>query len=482
MVISAVILQICLLLGPVLSSDSLTPSPATSLDNYSCGGVLTQSSGKISSPFYPRNYPNNANCVWDIEVQKNYRVILVFKDVQLEGGCNYDYIEVFDGPYNRSRLFSRICDGSSGFFTSSSNSMSIRFVSDSDMAKRGFEAEYYSSLYAGMTKLLCRQDHMEASVSTGYLQTLGHTARDLFIPNLNGSYGCQPQITLSHVTFIIPYSGCGTIEQVDNDTITYSNRLRSVISSGIIKRKKDINIRVSCKMLQNTWVNMMYIANDTLEVKNIQQGKFNVSFSFYTSSSFVNRVTSSPYYVDLNQDLYLQAEILHPNTSLALFVDTCVASPNSSDFTSLNYEIIRGGCVKDETYQSYDQPLPHIVRFKFSSFRFVRRFPSVYLKCKMIVCSANDASSRCRKGCVVRAKRDVGSYEEKVNVVLGPFQLKASHDWPVVDVEEEASAPGSYHITTILSGVFLVVALALAAFTLWRRTPAAHGQPPSSRM
>ncbi|XP_057592058.1 deleted in malignant brain tumors 1 protein-like [Hippopotamus amphibius kiboko] len=337
-------------------------------------------------------------------------------------------------------------------------------------------------------KLFCRQNHMQASVSTGYLQSLGHSPRDLVIPSSNGSYQCRPQITSSQVTFTIPYSGCGTIEQVDNDTVTYSNFLKSVISSGIIKRKKDIHLRVSCKMLQETWVNVMYITNDTLKFKNIQQGKFNVTISFYKSFSFLHRVTSSPYYVDLNQDLFLRAEILHPNTSLALFVDTCVASPNSSDFTSLTYDLIRGGCVKDETYQSYDEPLPHVVRFKFTAFHFLSRFPSVYLKCKMIVCSANDDSSRCRRGCVMRAKRDVGSYEEKVNVVLGPIQLQAPHgenrnlDRPVVDVQEEASAPGSYHSTTIPAGVFLVVVLVIAAFTLGRCTRAAHGQPPSSRM
>ncbi|KAK2099109.1 Deleted in malignant brain tumors 1 protein [Saguinus oedipus] len=113
--------------------------------NYSCGGFLNQPSGHFSSPFYPGNYPNNANCVWDIEVQSNYRVTVIFRDVQLEGGCNYDYIEVFDGPYHSSPLITRVCDGASGSFTSSSNFMSIRFISDHSITKRGFRAEYYSS-------------------------------------------------------------------------------------------------------------------------------------------------------------------------------------------------------------------------------------------------------------------------------------------------------------------------------------------------
>ncbi|XP_032169876.1 deleted in malignant brain tumors 1 protein isoform X6 [Mustela erminea] len=388
--------------------------------NYSCGGFLTQPSGYFSSPFYPGTYPNNANCLWDIEVQNNYHVTVIFRDVQLEGGCSYDYIEVFDGPSHSSPLIARVCNGSVGPLTSSSNFMSIRFVSDGSITRRGFQADYYSSPSEDNTKLLCLPNHMQASVKRSYLRSLGYSATDLVISTRNESSQCQPQITASQVSFTIPYSGCGTTEQVDNDTITYSNFLKAAAPSAIIKRKKDLHIHISCKMLQNTWVDTMYIANDTVDVNEVQYGNFDVNISFYASSSFLYPVTSSPYYVDLNQNLYLQAEIINSDTSLSLFVDTCVASPYSNDFTSLTYDLIRSGCAKDRTYRSYPQPSPRVARFQFSSFFFLRRFPSVYLHCKMVVCRADDSSSRCRRGCIVRAKRDVGSHQE-VDVVLGPI-------------------------------------------------------------
>ncbi|KAK2099110.1 Deleted in malignant brain tumors 1 protein [Saguinus oedipus] len=232
-------------------------------------------------------------------------------------------------------------------------------------------------------------------------------------------------------------------------------------------------------MLQNTWVDTMYIANDTIRVEEVQYGNFDVNISFYSSSSFLYPVTSSPYYVDLNQNLYLQAEILHSDATLALFVDTCVASPYYNDFTSLTYDLIRSGCVKDESYRPYSQPSPGIARFRFSAFHFLSRFPSVYLQCKMVVCRAYDYSSRCYRGCVVRSKRDVGSYQEKVDVILGPIQLQTHHtkkrslDLLVADVEEMAS-------TTTPAGVFLAVVLAAAAFTLGRKTCSTSGRPLSS--
>ncbi|XP_076982419.1 scavenger receptor cysteine-rich domain-containing protein DMBT1 isoform X3 [Tamandua tetradactyla] len=456
--------------------------------NYSCGGFLSHPSGSFSSPFYPGNYPNYAKCVWDIEVQNNYRVTIIFRDVQLEGGCNYDYIEVFDGPYHSSPLIARVCDGARSSFTSSSNFMSIRFVSDGSVTRRGFQAEYYSIPSNDSTKLLCLPNSMQASVSRSYLQALGYAAGDLIIPNWSGNYQCRPQITPSQVIFTIPYSGCGTIKQVDNDTINYSNFLKASVSNSIIKRKKDVRIHVSCRMLRDTWVETMYIANDTIEVKEVQYGSFDVNISFYTSSSFLYPVTRTPYYVDLNQNLYLQAEIFHSDASLTLFVDTCVASPYSNDFTSLTYDLIRSGCVKDNTYRSYHQPSPHVARFAFNSFHFLNRFPSVYLQCKMVVCRAYDYSSRCYRGCVTRSKRDTGSYQEKVDLVLGPVQLQAPHeekrslDLSVGDVEEQAGSQETYHTATLSAGVFLVVVLLVAAFMLGRRTRAASGRPLSSGM
>ncbi|XP_051048082.1 deleted in malignant brain tumors 1 protein [Phodopus roborovskii] len=470
----------------VFSPDWWTTTPY--YVNYTCGGFLTQPFGNFSSPFYPRNYPNNARCVWNIEAPNNYRVTLVFRDVQLEGGCTYDYIEVYDGPHHSSPLIARVCDGAMGSFTSTSNFMSVRFISDHIITRRGFRAEYYTILANNITSLLCLSNHMRASVSRSYLQSMGYSPSDLVIPGWNTNYQCRPQITQSQVTFTIPYTGCGTTKQTDNETINYSNFLKAAVSNGIIKRKKDLHIHVSCKMLQNTWVNTVYITNNTVEIQEVQYGNFDVNISFYSSSSFLYPVTSSPYYVDLDQNLYLQAEILHSDASLALFVDTCVASPYPNDFSSLTYDLIRSGCVRDETYQPYSSPSPRIARFKFSSFHFLNRFPSVYLQCKLVVCRAYDASSRCNRGCVVRSKRDVGSYQEKVDVVLGPVQLqspgkdKRSLDLAVKDEEKPASTQAVYPTAAIFGGIFLAMVLAVAAFTLGRRTRVARGQPPSTKM
>uniref|UniRef100_A0A669PSM0 CUB domain-containing protein n=1 Tax=Phasianus colchicus TaxID=9054 RepID=A0A669PSM0_PHACC len=113
---------------------------------YFCGNFLSNSSGTIQSPFYPSNYPDNADCSWEIQVMNNYRIMLTFGSIRYVNCllCQYDYIEVYDGPPHSSPLLGRICAGSFLTYTSSSNLMSVRFHSDSRYTSRGFQAHYSS--------------------------------------------------------------------------------------------------------------------------------------------------------------------------------------------------------------------------------------------------------------------------------------------------------------------------------------------------
>uniref|UniRef100_A0A7M4EDK0 CUB domain containing protein 2 n=1 Tax=Crocodylus porosus TaxID=8502 RepID=A0A7M4EDK0_CROPO len=76
-----------------------------------CGGVLTGLSGVITSPDYPENYPNNAECHWIIQAAPNSVVKLVFIDLQMENNvaCNFDYVAIFDGPTLGDAHLSRYC-------------------------------------------------------------------------------------------------------------------------------------------------------------------------------------------------------------------------------------------------------------------------------------------------------------------------------------------------------------------------------------
>ncbi|NXF13292.1 DMBT1 protein, partial [Smithornis capensis] len=115
-----------------------------------------------------------------------------------------------------------------------------------------------------------------------------------------------------------------------------------------------------------------------------------------------------PYYVSINQDLFLEGYLHSPDPNLVLFLDTCVASPNPQNST-VTYDIIRNGCVRDHTYSTYYSPYRHMVRFKFNAFQFIRSNPEVYLQCEFVVCRTPENYSRCFQGCINRPKREASS-------------------------------------------------------------------------
>lgn len=50
-----------------------------------CGGFLTKLNGTITSPGWPKEYPTNKNCVWQVVAPTQYRISLQFEAFELEG-------------------------------------------------------------------------------------------------------------------------------------------------------------------------------------------------------------------------------------------------------------------------------------------------------------------------------------------------------------------------------------------------------------
>lgn len=96
-------------------------------------------------------------------------------------------------------------------------------------------------------------------------------------------------------------------------------------------------------MLRKSWQQVMYAAEDTVDVNEYQFGRYKMNITFYDSAAFQRQVRSSPYYIDLNQNLYLQACLHSPDPNLKVVVDTCVASPDPRDFNTLAYYLIKNG-------------------------------------------------------------------------------------------------------------------------------------------
>lgn len=131
--------------------------------------------------------------------------------------------------------------------------------------------------------------------------------------------------------------------QVENDTISYTNTLFTYSANTIVIYRKKIGLTLKCRLYRNTIVENMYSADDFINNTIIQYGLYSANLTFFNSSDYIHQVYQYPYYVELNQHLYLQAILHTSDPALVVFIDTCVASPDEFNFTRNVYYIMRNG-------------------------------------------------------------------------------------------------------------------------------------------
>ena len=82
-----------------------------------CGGYLNTTSGVLTSPSYPGEYPENAECVYSISQPNDTYVTITILSFNLHdeypyacgSASGYDYIEIRDGSSKDSPLMEKFC-------------------------------------------------------------------------------------------------------------------------------------------------------------------------------------------------------------------------------------------------------------------------------------------------------------------------------------------------------------------------------------
>uniref|UniRef100_A0A672MWW3 CUB and Sushi multiple domains 2 n=1 Tax=Sinocyclocheilus grahami TaxID=75366 RepID=A0A672MWW3_SINGR len=139
-----------------------------------CGGTLRGQSGVITSPNYPQEYNNNADCTWTVLAEPGDTIALVFSNFQLEE--DYDVLEITG------------TEGSSQWFTgpnlpspiiSSKNWLRLHFTSDGNHKLKGFSAQYQVKKMTelksrGVKMLPSKDNHSKISVLSQMGVAQGH--------------------------------------------------------------------------------------------------------------------------------------------------------------------------------------------------------------------------------------------------------------------------------------------------------------------
>ncbi|XP_040293008.1 CUB and zona pellucida-like domain-containing protein 1 isoform X1 [Bufo bufo] len=438
--------------------------------DLNCGDDLQGYSGIISSPNYPNRHPHFAFCLWHLEAPKNTKLKLSFSEifVEVDALCRFDLIAVYDGPDTNAPLLDVLCGRRTAELQTTSNSLTLLFSADYANSYFGFSVKYSALPESSDSSMSCSGDSMLVVLNPAFINAQGYSASNLTLIDPS----CVAQ-SADPLVFEVPYYGCGTVKKVEDNLIYYTNTISAKPSSGVITRVNRLEIVVTCELDNNATAEIMYMTRDDIIHSLHENGKYDASLAFYTSQDFTTPVLDSPYLIDLNEPVYIEASVKTQDQDLTVLVDTCFASPNA-DFQAPNYDLIRSGCTKDNTYQNINSG-SGFAQFSFNAFKFLNAHTSVYLQCRLIICDINDPDSRCNKGCITRQRRDLGSKEWKTNAVLGPIRLKRhSESEAAGSIGEKKEEPvktdqGSLYVVVISVLVVNVVILALVLMRYYRK-------------
>ncbi|KAL4841587.1 hypothetical protein H8958_009929 [Nasalis larvatus] len=229
-----------------------------------------------------------------------------------------------------------------------------------------------------------------------------------------------------YLIFNIPYGHCGTIQQEHLGSLSYSNSIRGRTRGHpgqVIVRHKVPKLKFTCRVDGPSRVEIIHGDDAPTE-----GAGYTISISFLQSSESQPVGGMVPYYDSQRKEVFLQATLHSPNPNLMLFVDTCVASPDPQDFITVKYDLIRQGCIKDNTYVNLHPRQKNMARFKFNAFSFLDSYDVVYLQCKVAVCKVGDYASLCSRGCAGQSRRGAGPMETKEEQtehfqMVGPLEI-----------------------------------------------------------
>lgn len=124
--------------NPVGQGFNITYEPAVD----GCGGIFHDSIKSIETPGYPQNYPNNAECLWEIHLAEGYTIQLKTNDrfhLEDSDGCTKDFLEAWDWVDDKWVSLGKKCGRDAPTFNSTTNKLKILFRSNNVTSFQGFK-------------------------------------------------------------------------------------------------------------------------------------------------------------------------------------------------------------------------------------------------------------------------------------------------------------------------------------------------------
>uniref|UniRef100_A0A3Q1B4V9 Discoidin, CUB and LCCL domain containing 2 n=1 Tax=Amphiprion ocellaris TaxID=80972 RepID=A0A3Q1B4V9_AMPOC len=124
-----------------------------------CGpSVLGPSSGTLSSLGYPRTYPNNTVCEWEISVPRGKRIHFRFASLDIEDSdCQVNYLRLYNGIGPERSEIVKYCGLGlkvKELIESTGNQVTVQFMSGTHHTGHGFYLSYSTTEHADLITCL----------------------------------------------------------------------------------------------------------------------------------------------------------------------------------------------------------------------------------------------------------------------------------------------------------------------------------------
>uniref|UniRef100_H3AV83 ZP domain-containing protein n=1 Tax=Latimeria chalumnae TaxID=7897 RepID=H3AV83_LATCH len=243
------------------------------------------------------------------------------------------------------------------------------------------------------------------------------------------------------------------VQQETSDYIVFENEITSFDHPyDVITRKHEVQIPFSCSFPKRTNVSSLFRAHKGAYIfSEAGFGQFSYVFEFYTNHYYTSIIdpASYPVEVELQDMLYMEIQVQSSLYSIEVFVESCRATAHDDPNDSLYYDIIKDGCLVDDTVVTYPGNQTEF-RFGMEAFTFIGSFPEVismrccvglsevglqkrtcsevYMSCTVILCKSGDPNTRCAQGCINGTssghhhhKRSLASETQRHYISQGPL-------------------------------------------------------------
>ncbi|XP_038557960.1 uncharacterized protein LOC119890671 isoform X1 [Micropterus salmoides] len=241
---------------------------------------------------------------------------------------------------------------------------------------------------------------------------------------------CSLTFNSTHILGSMSFSTCGTKIEDAGDFIVFKNEIVSyVLPNELIIRRETVKIGFSCQFPKTIHISSYYnLHNSDYIFTESSFSSFGYTFEIFHDSNFTSTVEANAYPVNVQllDKIYMgiQAQTEIPNVQL--FVESCKATPDDNPENPTYYDLIRNGCIMDETFKVHTSDQISF-NFEVQVFKFTGNYDQVYFNCFVILCEPGNPFSRCSQGCLRNPsrRRRRGLSRETVGhyITQGPLRL-----------------------------------------------------------